>query len=343
LAVLCQIAVMQREIRRIAAVTALLIAAGSGAACAQLQGGGADWDTTARQFQGQGGSTSAPGAARNASLDALNKILSASQLPALDRSVYLSVRAFQLTRLGREADSQRDVAEMGKVLPNGWPMVMSSMMPVLAGDGDRAAALRTLGYALQRKPNDPWLVIAQAQVHMQLADFIQALGLLDGVLASTTNEGERRSALYYRGQANFNLANYAQAAQDFDGSLAGRTTLKSRLPVVLWRYAAQVRTRQDARAALNRDLGNENLYEWPGPIAKFLLGKLPAGELEVAAESDDTAKRTNGKCIAAFFIGMDAQRRGDKQRAREQLQLAQARCPTVSDVNWAASSELKRL
>jgi hypothetical protein len=42
-------------------------------------------------------------------------------------------------------------------------------------------------------------------------------------------------------------------------------------------------------------------------------------------------------------MGMEAQRRGDKQRAREQLQLAQARCPTVSEYNWAASSELKRL
>ena len=104
-----------------------------------------------------------------------------------------------------------------------------------------------------------------------------------------------------------------------------------------------MRARRDARGLLARDVGNENLYEWPGPIAKFLLGKLPAGELEVAAESDDAAKSTNGKCMAAFFIGMDAVRRGDKQRAREQLQLAQARCPTVSELNWAASSELKRL
>ena len=94
---------------------------------------------------------------------------------------------------------------------------------------------------------------------------------------------------------------------------------------------------------LNKDIGNENLYEWPGPIAKFLLGRLPAGELEVAAESDEAAKKSNGKCPAAFFVGMDAVRRGDKQRAREQLQLAQARCPTVSEFNWAASSELKRL
>ena len=122
-----------------------------------------------------------------------------------------------------------------------------------------------------------------------------------------------------------------------------RRRSRSRLGPLLWRYAAQVRAKRDARGALAKDIGNENLYEWPGPIAKFLLGKLPAGELEVAAESDDAAKRSNGKCLAAFFIGMDAIRRGDKQRAREQLQLAQARCPTVSELNWAASSELKRL
>ena len=73
------------------------------------------------------------------------------------------------------------------------------------------------------------------------------------------------------------------------------------------------------------------------------MGRLPAGELEVAAETDDAAKRSNGKCPSAFFMGIDAIRRGDKQRAREQLQLAQARCPTVSEFNWAATSELKRL
>jgi hypothetical protein len=47
--------------------------------------------------------------------------------------------------------------------------------------------------------------------------------------------------------------------------------------------------------------------------------------------------------MAAYFIGMDNIRRGDRQRAREQFQLAQARCPTMSEYNWAASNELKRL
>jgi len=340
---------MQREIGRlIGAFAALLTVCGT--AEAQLQGG-ADWDSTSRQYRGgQAGAgssgaagSSVPAAARNATVESLNKILSTSQLSPIDRSLYLSIRAFVYSRLGREAESQKDMAEMARVNPNGWPLVLSLMMPGLAGGGDRGAALRALAYALQQKPNDPWLLMGQAQVQMQIADFSRALGTLDSAMASSNTPGERRNAAYFRGHANLAMGNFDQAASDFDASIAGQTTLKGRIWGALWRYAAQVRGKRNAQGTLAKDIGNENLYEWPGPIAKFLLGRLPAGELEVAAESDDAAKKTNGKCMAAYFIGMDAVRRGDKQRAREQLQLAQARCPTVSEYNWAASNELKRL
>jgi len=332
--------------RYVGVCAALLMLCGT--AQAQFQGG-ADWDSTSGEYRGAGAGSSGgagpsvPAAARNATVESLTKILSASQLSPVDRSLYLSVRAFVYSRLGRENDSQKDVAEMAKVNPQGWPVVLYLMMPGLAGGGDRGAALRALGYGLQRKPNDPWLLLGQAQVQMQIADFAKALDTLDTAMAGAASPGARRNTSYYRGHANLNLGNYPQAADDFEASIAGQTTLKSRIWGALWRYAAQVRARHDARGGLAKDIGNENLYEWPGPIAKFLLGRLPAGELEVAAESDEAAKRTNGKCMAAYFIGMDAVRRGDKRRAREQLQLAQARCPTVSEYNWAASNELKRL
>jgi tetratricopeptide (TPR) repeat protein len=334
---------MQRGIRRFfATFPALALAAIlvlPGAVQAQLQGG-PDWDDAGRN---PGGVPAVPPASQNATLDQLNRNLQTSQLSPTDRIFYLSLRAFLLSRLGREADSQKDIAEMGRVAPQTWPIMLWSTMPGLAGGGDRAAALRTLDYGLTQKPNDSWLLVAQAQVLMQIADYAKASSALDGALAGAHGPIDRRIAAFYRGHAHFNLGEYQQAADDFDASLEGLATAKERLNGVLWRYAAQVHTRQDARTALARDLGNENLYEWPGPIAKFLLGKLPAGELEVAAESDETAKKTNGKCPAAFFIGMEAVRRGDRLRAREQFQLAQARCPTALQYNWAASSELKRL
>jgi tetratricopeptide (TPR) repeat protein len=338
---LCQIAVMQREIRRFLAAFAVLgLAALGGTAHGQVQGGGPEWDTGARNSPSVPAVT--PGN-QNALLDQLNKILGASQINPTDRTFYLSVRAFLLSRLGRDADSQKDIAEMGRIAPKTWPIMIWSTMPSLAGGGDRAAALRTLDFSLTQKPNDSWLLVAQAQVLMQIADYTKAVGALDGAVASAVGPIDRRLAVFYRGQASFNLGNFQQAAEDFDASLEGLNGLKLRLNGDLWRYAAQVHTRQDARAVLNKDIGNENLYEWPGPIARFLLGKMTAGELEVAAESDDAAKKTNGKCPASFFMGMEAVRRGDKQRAREQLQLTQARCPTSSTYNWAAASELKRL
>ena len=316
------------------ALIVLLAAAGDGAA---QYNDNRDGDFSARDF----GRRNASG--RNPPLEALDKILSASQLSPVDRTVYLSIRAFQLNRVGREADSQKDVAEMGRLLPSVWQVVLSSTQPELAGGGDRAAALRTLEYGLQRKPGDPWLTIAQAQVNMQIADFTRALGQLDSALAASSNESERRAAFYYRGHADFNLGNFRQAVDDFGGALVGRKTLAERLPAQLWRYAAQVHTRQDARAVLQAELGKADLSVWPGPIATFLMGRLTPGQLEVVAESDESAKRTNGKCPSAFFVGMEALRRGERQLAREQFQLAQARCPTVSELNWAATSELRRL
>jgi tetratricopeptide (TPR) repeat protein len=332
---------MRRELARAIATLAALVTV-SGTALAQ-RNPVESWDPSARDFGRSREAPGLPAEGRNTSLDALNKILASSKLSAFDRSIYLSIRAYQLSRLGREADSQKDIAEMGRVLPTAWQLVLSGTVPELAGGGDRAAALRTLDSALQRKPGDSWLVIAQAQVYMQIADYMRALGLLDAALAGATTQIDRRTAWFYRGHAGFNLGQYVQAAQDFEATLPGRTTLKSRLGPLLWRYAAQVRARQDARGTLAREIGPEPLDEWPGAIVRFLLGRLPAGELEVMAEADDVAKRSNGKCPSAFFIAMDALRRGDRKRAREQLQLAQARCPTVSEFNWAATSELKRM
>ncbi|MBV8191692.1 MAG: tetratricopeptide repeat protein [Alphaproteobacteria bacterium] len=326
-----------------AGVAAFVIVAAQ--ACAQRSGSESS-DPSGREIGRtllDSGGANGPSEARgNNTLEALNKILSSPKLSAFDRSIYLSIRAYQLAKLGREADSQKDIAEMGKVLPTAWPLVLSGTLPELAGGGDRAAALRTLDSALQQKPGDSWLVIAQAQVYMQIADFQRAKTLLDEALQSASSAADRRIALYYRGHANFNLGNYAESADDFDATLEGRTG-RARLAPILWRYAAQVRAHRDARGTLAKAVASEPLDEWPGPIVKFLLGRMPVGELEVLAESDEAAKRANGKCPSALFVGLDALRRGDRQQAHNQLQLAQARCPTMSEFNWAATSELKRL
>ena len=299
-----------------------------------------------REFGGGGGAGGLPSAARNATVEELSKILSASQLSPANRSFYLSLRAFVFSRHGPRGRQPEGRGRDGPDQPAGLAGDdVDAPCPTLAGGGDRGAALRSLGYGLERKPNDPWLLIAQAQVQMQIADFRQrARRPLDGAVAGAASPIERRPAFYFRGHANLDLGNYAQAAGDFDAALEGQTTLRGRLGAVLWRYAAQVRGRQDARGgARSADIGNENLYEWPGPVAKFLIGRLPAGELEVAAEIR-RRRQEEQRQVHRRLLHRHGRRAPQRQAARARA--APARPGALPDgvgVQLGGSNELKRL
>ena len=109
-------------------------------------------------------------------------------------------------------------------------------------------------------------------------------------------------------------------------------------------YASNVKLRRDARAALAADYrAYGEPAEWPAPIVRHLLGRMSAGDLDVAAETDASAKRSNGRCLTALFQGLDALRGGNRTRARELFQLSQARCSPSSAANLAASAELRRI
>jgi len=114
----------------------LLILSATAVDVSAQTGGGPEWDPAARGFgRSPDGSSSEK---RGAQLEALNRILSTTQLSPVDRTLYLSIRAFQFSRAGRAADSQKDVAEMARVMPSIWQIVLSTTQPELAGGGDRA-------------------------------------------------------------------------------------------------------------------------------------------------------------------------------------------------------------
>src|SRR5690348_2066058 len=97
---LCQIARMQPKIALILAAFAALVTAPPEAS-AQRNAAEA-WDPSARDFSRLPIEPSLPADSRNTTLEALNKILASSKLSAFDRSIYLSIRAYQLNRLGRQ-------------------------------------------------------------------------------------------------------------------------------------------------------------------------------------------------------------------------------------------------
>jgi len=303
-----------------------------------------DWDPVARDFNqhsGEGGSTlPAPPAAKGSgnSLQTLDRELARKDLTAKQRGNLLMLRAMLNLAAGNRSQADRDIDQALKADPTLKYDMLASRARDMAAAGRTQPAIDLVDRALKDQPGYGPLVTTRGQVRMMQGDY--ALALADFSQNAETSDVARR----LRAQAFYTNGNYKDAVGDLDFLLQSRSRVAQPIHLVLWRYANNVKLRRDARGMLSADLRSYGEPAvWPGQIARFLAGRMTAGELEIAAESDADAKRSSGRCLASYFIAMDAVRQGNRTRARELLQLTQARCSVAHFANWAATAELKRL
>ncbi|HJQ59322.1 MAG TPA: hypothetical protein VJ890_20620 [Vineibacter sp.] len=303
-----------------------------------------DWDPVARDFNRQAGdggtSFGAPRGAQGQvnSVPAVDRELARPGLAPKDRANLLMYRAMLNLAAGNRAQTDRDIAQALKADPNLKYDLLASRARDMAASGRTQPAIDLVEKALKDQPGYVPLITTRGQVRMMQGDY--ALALADFNQSAETDDIARR----LRAQAHYTNGNYQAAVGDLDHLLQSGSKVSEPIYLVLWRYANNVKLRRDARNQLAADMRSYGEPRtWPAPIARFLAGRITAGELELVAESDDAAKRANGRCLATYFIAMENVRQGNRTRARELLQLTQARCVAAHFANWAATAELKRL
>jgi tetratricopeptide (TPR) repeat protein len=303
-----------------------------------------DWDPVARDFNRQSGEGGWPltapdsGRGQATSVRSLDRELARKELTPKERGNLLMLRAMLNLASGNRTQADRDIDQALKSDPTLKYDMLASRARDMAAAGRTQPAIDLVERALKDQPDYGPLVTTRGQVRMMQGDY--ALALADFNQNADTSDVARR----LRAQAFYTNGNYKDAVGDLDYLLQSRSRVSQPIHLVLWRYANNVKLRRDARGLLAADLrsyGEPTV--WPGQIARFLAGRMTAGELEIAAESDADAKRSSGRCLASYFIAMDAVRQGNRARARELLQLTQARCDVAHFANWAATAELKRL
>jgi tetratricopeptide (TPR) repeat protein len=120
-----------------------------------------------------------------------------------------------------------------------------------------------------------------------------------------------------RGFAHFLKADYPQATADLAEAIA-------RLPEpypILWRYLARARAGGDGAAELAAAAAQLKTKAWPYPVVEFYLGKRTAEDMAGAAAGAEE------RCEAQFYVGEWRLMRGDRAKAKEALEAAQATCP----------------
>ena len=117
-----------------------------------------------------------------------------------------------------------------------------------------------------------------------------------------------------RGEALYYLGRYAESVKAFDAEI---NIGKNRVFVAIWRYLANQRLDGTGERKLEDLLAGTDPESWPGPIARFMLGKQTEYELLKAAEHKDKNRELPQLCEAYFFIGQRYLQRNDKKRALE--------------------------
>jgi lipoprotein NlpI len=301
-----------------------------------------DWDPAARDFNrpdSEGDIPFSQPADRRpmTSPKAVDRELARPDLTTKERGRLLMFRAMLNLSSGNRSQADRDVAQALKTDPTLKYDMVASRARDMAAAGRTQPAIDLVEQALRDQPGYGPLLTTRGQVRMMQGDY--ALALADFSQTAPTSDTARR----LRAQANYNTGNFKDAVGDLDYLLQSGSKVSQPIYLMLWRYANNVKLHRDARGLLAADLRSYGEPAmWPVQIAHFLTGRMTAGELEIAAESDSGAKRTSGRCLASYFIAMDAVRQGNRIRARELLQLTQARCSVADFANWAATAELKR-
>ncbi len=117
-----------------------------------------------------------------------------------------------------------------------------------------------------------------------------------------------------RGEALYYLGRYAESVKAFD---AGISMTKDRVFVAIWRYLASRRLDGTGERKLEDFLAGTDPESWPGPIARFMLGKQTESELLKAAGHKDKTRELPQLCEAYFFIGQRYLLRNDRKQALE--------------------------
>lgn len=174
----------------------------------------------------------------------------------------------------------------------------------------------------------------RGEVHRRRQDHARALAEYDLALELDPWHAE---ALRSRGRMHFYAGRWEAAEGDFAAALARRPQAFD----ALWLSMSRARRGADGKLALEQALERLKEGEWPGPVMRYLLGRIDRDALLAAAAQGDETKRRSQECEARFYIAADLLAANRGAAARPLLERARDECPRDYIEYEGALAELK--
>ena len=205
------------------------------------------------------------------------------------------------------------------------------------GMGDPHRAILDYDQALAIEPSNSRVVHDrgaafqdQLELERALQDFSTAIRL-DSTYALAWKD---------RGRTHFYLGRLADAAADTRRGLALDST---NLYVAIWLHFMHARLGVDDRADFARHAALSDSVRWPGPVARYFLGRLTEAQFLAAADDPSPQLQREQRCAAAYFVGQMRMTQAQPAAAVSWFTRAAATCPHYFTEYRGATAELRRM
>ncbi len=247
---------------------------------------------------------------------------------------YYTTRGIAYLNAGQDDLALADFDKAIAVAPgNKWPYVNRGVIYHERGEYDQAIASYDKAISLKED---------FAKAYSNRGNSFQAKGQFDNALAdfgkaiSIDNTDFR--TFQNRGLTFFILNDFEKAEKDF---LQASNLNPNKTYPLIWLYLSERRRGKEDKGKLI-SLSNQDLQEWPGPIASLYMGQSTIEEVMEETKSSDQKWELNKKCMAFFHVGQYHLLMGNKAQAVFMFRKASSIGKSVFE-HRIAKEELKRL
>ncbi|MBC8086262.1 MAG: tetratricopeptide repeat protein [Phycisphaerae bacterium] len=204
-------------------------------------------------------------------------------------------------------------------------------------NGDIDAAIREYSTAISLNGKDGRYFNDRGFAYLRQYKYTEAVRDFDSALVLNPD-----NALAYgnRGRTHFFLGNLQQAERDLEREFASDS---NNIYLAIWMHFIRGRLNHGDSTHLAAEITRMDTIAWPGPVARFFLGRINADELLRLSAGHDSTTRTDRRCAWFFYRGEDDLINNRKADAIKNFEQAEAVCPVRFSEYYGAVAELKAL
>ena len=222
-------------------------------------------------------------------------------------------RGIVYLRMGKNEEAIKDLDESEKYFDD-LPGVYALRGGIYADMGEYEKALTELNKAAEVSPGNPLIFSQRASIYGKMGEFDKSMKDFDKAIQL---DPENKSIYRNRASIYWKQGKYKEASEDLTKAIELEP---DEVYHYIWKHIMMKRAGEDPGNSLAEFNKNNKDEKWPKPVVEMLLEEITPEECLKKAESENPRLDKEQKCEAHFYVSQYNLIKGDRKKAKENLE-----------------------